>query len=132
MAVSEDSKVDQIRRDFIDLDFTVIATPRQYVVDFEVYEIEAYTDDPANGGAPLWHRKDSPSHPDVVEEIGDAEIYIRGHVKWGGCSNWTFTENERGVMLHGCSRGNLSALGEVLARCWDLTGELMPNWDGSP
>jgi len=108
-----------------DLEFTVVATPHEYHVDYVLYEIAGYTEP---GNKPLWPKKGADPGPDFVESLDDAEPYLHGHVKWDGCSNWSFDEQDRGVMLHGCSRDDLLHLGEVMARCWDLTKGLCPNW----
>jgi len=88
-----------------DLGFTIVAfTDGDYMVDFHVYEIDC--------------------------EEG-AEPYLHGHVKWDGCSNWHFDEQDR-AMLHCCSREDLTRIGEVMAACWDWAAELCPKWAGHP
>lgn len=36
---------------------------------------------------PLFHKKDSPTHPDNVMSIDDAEVYMNAFFKWDGCSD---------------------------------------------
>jgi hypothetical protein len=109
---------------FKDLDFTVVAEPNDYSVDYVIYDVEGWcTDD-----TPVWHRAGAQGHPDCVDTLEEAEPYLHGHVKWDGCSNWAFDEQER-VMLHGCSRKDVLRFGEIMAACWDWTKELCPNWD---
>jgi len=63
-----------------------------------------------------------------IEDIEGAEILFEGHVKWDGCSNWSF--GDEGYGLHYCDRDSLTHLGEALSRCWDFTKENHPRWDG--
>jgi hypothetical protein len=104
-------------KQFKNLDFVAIAEPGEYGVDYKVYDVVTWTDEDA------LYRKDD----EFIGDIGDADLYLSGCVKWDGCSNWYFDEQDR-VMLHGCSREDLTRLGEVMAQCWDWTAELCPNW----
>lgn len=47
-------------------------------------------------------------------------VYLSGYVKWDGCSDWAFDEQDR-VMLHFCSRNDVKELGELLLAIYDLT-----------
>ena len=58
----------------------------------------------------------------------DADVYLHGSVKWDGCSNWYFDQQDR-VMLHGCSRADLVNIGEVMAKCWDYARCNLESWD---
>ena len=111
------------------LGFTVVATPHDFHVDFVIYDIEGWVEGDAKGvfDAPSWHKAGSGTHPDWVSTLAEAEPYLHGTVKWDGCSNWYFDEQDR-VMLHGCSREDVLRFGEVMALCWDWTAELCPRW----
>jgi hypothetical protein len=114
-------------RNVTELDFTVVAEQEvdAYHVTYTVYDIEGYTPD----GKPVWHKKDAPSYPDFVDTLEEADVYLHGDVKWDGCSNWHFDEQDR-CMLHGCSKKDVQRFGDVLAYCWEWTRELLPNFDG--
>lgn len=112
---------------FKDLNFTVVAEPKQHWVEYKVYDIEGYDSDT---NTLYYHRADSDTHPDCVDTIEESEPYLSGSVKWDGCSNWHFDEQER-CMLHGCCRQHLQRLGDIMAQCWDWTGQLIPDtWYG--
>jgi len=115
---------------FPDLGFTVCATAYTHHVDFVVYDIEAWQEGatPEVYDMPLWHKAGAPSHPDPVNCIEEAEPYLHGEVKWDGCSNWHFDEQDR-IMLHGCTRHDVLRFGEVMAECWDWAAELCPAWN---
>jgi|688.fasta_scaffold819497_1 hypothetical protein len=103
-----------LTKQFTSLQFVVHATVQEHSVDFVAYDIEGFF------GA----RLDAPA-------INESEPYLHGTVKWDGCSNWYFDEQDR-VMLHGCQRSDLTRFGEVMAACWDWASELLePTWQGS-
>lgn len=108
-----------------ELDFTVVATPDEYIVKFVVYEITGWGKNLDTG---LW---DVPNWgSDFSSTLEFVEPYLHGSVKWDGCSNWHFDEQDQ-VMLHGCSRRGITRYGEVLGLCWDWAAELCPKWDSS-
>jgi hypothetical protein len=115
---------------FPNLGFTVCATAQTHCVEFVVYDIEAWQEGATPGvyDTPLWHKADALTHPDPVNCIEEAEPYLHGEVKWDGCSNWHFDEQDR-VMLHGCSRDDVLRFGQVMAACWDWAAELCPAWN---
>lgn len=108
-----------IRRDELDLRFTIIAEPDTHCVDYKIYDI--VSSDPI-----CWQAKDSNGF-ELVDSLDAAEVYLHGGVKWDGCSNWHFDEQDR-VMLHGCSRSDVQRFGNVMALCWEWTAELCPEW----
>lgn len=116
-------------RTFRDLGFTVRAEVKEYLVEFKIYDIEGWVEDKTKGvyDKPLWHERDAPTHPAFIETLECAEVYAHGDVKWDGCSNWHFDEQDR-VMLHGCTRGKIQRFGDILGTCWDWTKELCPDW----
>ena len=113
---------------FEDLDFYGVARVYDYYVEFIVYEV-------CRGGTTLDKEDDVflfPSHGsfalnDTVTNFKEAQPYLHGDVKWDGCSNWDIDELNR-CMIHGCSREDLLAIGEVMAKCWDWTSEILPAW----
>jgi hypothetical protein len=80
---------------------------RAYAVEWEVYETLSYDE-----------------VDDVITETEKGEHFANGMVKWDGCSNWKFTEQN--CMHHQCGKDGLSAIGEILAACWQASGALMP------
>lgn len=111
------------RIDMQDLGFTVMAKAYEYRVEFVVYDVAGW----AEGGFPLWHKAGSSSYPDPVDSTAEADVYLHGEVKWDGCSNWHFDEQDR-IMLHGCCRADVQRLGDVMGRCWDIAATMCPRW----
>lgn len=103
-------------RIFQELGYAAPPVAEDYVVSYEVFEIAGWQD----GDKPLFGSE-------FVDKLEDAQVFLHGDVKWDGCSNWYFDEQDRG-MLHGCSKENLLSIGGVMAACWDWSAELMPNW----
>ena len=125
----EEVKTPKQRKDFRDIGFTAIANPigddKVYVVRFEIYTIVGTDCD----RKVYWQKRGVPTRPKPVENIDDAELYLHGDVKWDGCSNWYFYEQDR-VMLHFCGLKDIQSVGQVMERCWHWAGELMTNWEG--
>lgn len=107
---------------FDDIGFVVLATPGEYTADFNVYEISGHEGTAA--GPMLFAQGNG-----YTTDLGDADIFVHGTVKWDGCADWLFNENAQNVMLHGCSRDRWAHLGEVLVRCWDAASGLVERWD---
>lgn len=117
------------RRDYKDIGFTAIAEPMGqddiYAVRFEIYTIVS-TD---INGTVFWQRRGACSSLNPVNRLDEAELYLHGHVKWDGCSNWYFDEQDR-VMLHCCGLNDIENIGKVMKRCWKWAGEFMTHWEG--
>ncbi len=104
-----------------DVDFLATVTVYDYYVEFVLYDIVS-----RNGNVPLLRR--SGTNYEETEKPEEADVYLHGSVKWDGCSNWHFDEQDR-VMLHGCSRGCIKRFGDAMAACWDMASVLCPNFD---
>ena len=103
-----------------------------FMVDFEVYshrvEFKAWeitgqiTSDRYGKAAPgRWiYGLDS------NEDRHATKPQISGHVKWDGCTNFEFPEQDEGS-LHQCDRSGLVALGEVLGLIHDEAMAACPN-----
>jgi hypothetical protein len=114
--------------------FTIIATSFEHHVVFVLYDmIGVFEGDDSNLAWQKIGAVSSPDpvyrsdFPDVLSALAQAEIYLHGSVKWDGCSNWHFDEQDRN-MLHGCSRRGVQRLGDVMALCWDWSAELCQRW----
>jgi hypothetical protein len=130
--VAAENQDSGVSRNFPELQFTAVAVDHEYYVEFTVYEIAGWTDGERKGiyDVPLWQKAGSHMSPDPVDSLRDAEVYLHGSVKWDGCSNWWFDEQERGCVLHGCSKDDLLRIGNIMAACWDWTSEICPTWEG--
>ena len=116
-------------KEFHSTNFFVKARAFNAYVEYQIYEIISKRD---NGqGGLMFAKKDWATLPaDLVESIDEAQVFAHGTVKWDGCSNWHFDEQDN-CMLHGCTRHALINIGEVLAQCWDWTNALLPNFEGN-
>lgn len=104
-----------------DLDFTIVAEVGEAHVGYKLYDVTGWDGDDYS----------VPWYGDS-KELASAPLYLHGDVKWDGCSNWWFDEQEdRNVMLHGCSRADIERLGKAMALCWDWTKELIDMWEGA-
>lgn len=107
-----------------DLGYSILARPQGHYVDYTVYE---HAGRESVAGSLIFYSEEDEN--EFVDNVENAQVYISGSVKWDGCSNWDFIElSERKTMIHGCSREDLSNIGEVLAACWDLTALHCPQF----
>ena len=104
---------------FKNLRFYVVAEPHEYHVEYKIYDVFGYEEKTDK----LYFVNDN----NPVDTIEEAYVYISGSVKWDGCSNWHFDEQDH-VMLHGCCKEDVLRYGLVLAECWEMTKELCPTW----
>lgn len=110
---------------FTELGYSIVAKPQRHFVDFAIY-----SHDGLEGAKPLFHKAGSGTYPDPVEHYQNAEITLKGSVKWDGCSNWDFSSTELN-MFHGCCKADLTNLGAIMGEAWDWTRELLPaTWQG--
>ena len=128
-SIATDAILDRHVKHFNDLDFTVVAEVHDYRVEFKIYEICGLEEGETKGvyDRPVWGKAGAVSSGHVVDTIEESEVYLSGHVKWDGCSNWHFDEQDR-CMLHGCGKADVQRFGDIMAACWDWASELCPNW----
>lgn len=107
------------------LGYSVTAAPASHWVDFVVHAHFGQNPD----GTPVFRLKHDGPATEPCDDIESAEVFVHGTVKWDGCSDWHFDEQERGT-LHECGRTGLVNIGNVMAICWDWAAELLPNFDG--
>lgn len=76
-----------------------------------------------------WHAKGYTSSSDCVESIDLAQPFVHGYVRWDGCSNWHFDEQDS-IMLHFCSKDEAGNIGRLLERLYEIAAKAIPAWDG--
>jgi hypothetical protein len=103
-----------------DLWFAVEFEVHSHHVEYLVYRINAMGDD----GYFFYSKIDDGD----VTDLDIAELSARGLVKWDGCSNWDFGD-DNGVMMHFCERVQIEQFNAVLLKCYDMTKDLLPTWD---
>lgn len=110
---------------FPDLSFLVVASlVNTHVAEFRIYNVAGFMDDER----PLFERRGSRTF-DPTESIDEADPFATGRVKWDGCSDWHFDECDR-VNIHGCTRHDVTRIGDVLGKCWDMAAEMIEAWSG--
>lgn len=93
------------------------------VLDFMVFQVTGqYVD-----GKPSFEVADDPAC-NSTDFLAEAQVFLRGAIKWDGCSNWHFDEQDIG-MLHFCGVGRASSIGRLMERMYDLASARMPTFD---
>jgi hypothetical protein len=105
--------------------FRAVFSYYEHWTDLKVYEITSRTID----GMPSFDRAGATSWPDPVDSIDDAEIYLKGYIKWDGCS-----ELDQGCP-HWCGPRDYKKHIALLEHLYRRSQELMTSgnwepWDG--
>lgn len=110
-------------------EYLIIAEAHEYYCEFTCYDCMGMSLG-ADGGytTPLYTVKDAIDCSESTENSDDAQVFLSGSIKWDGCANLTFDEQETAA-LHFCGRSDAQRVGKLLDRLYDLAGELIPKWD---
>ena len=87
-----------------------------YQVDYEVRKL-TYWDG-------LKFEKAGDSEEYATSNIDESAVWIRGHIKWDGCSDNNFLD---GGNFHACSPASVIRLGAVFERLFSQAGKLLNN-----
>lgn len=82
--------------------------------DFIAWEIIMWKSD----GTVEFQKKDWVSSEDTTPNPEEAEIFVRGSIKWDDCSNIEFPSGG----YHSCSKEEIMAIGELLNYLVNLSG----------
>lgn len=111
-------------------DFWIKATHGDYSCDFVCIQCVALGDSGGKYDIPWYPRAGATAGHDQVEKPELAQVYLSGHIKWDGCANLRFDEQDR-VMLHFCGRRDAEKVGKLLGRLYDNAADLITRWDKS-
>ena len=109
------------RVDWPELGYSATFEAKEYFMSFKVYAIYGVA---SPGNQILWAAWDEA----IASSTGDiekADVFCSGDVKWDGCTNFQFDEQER-CALHCCDRKSLADIGELLRRVHVLAEEKIP------
>lgn len=97
---------------------TVQYEPQGHFVEFTAYEVLGVGEDDSQ-----WYwRKGAVSSTDDTSNLSEAEPYIKGSVKWDGCSHFNFGDEG---YLHLCGRDDIDKLANALSVIYERCGALM-------
>jgi len=94
------------------------------MLEFEVYEVVGFEGD--EDATILFSEKDNHSGGRFTSDIAIAERFADGEVRFDGCANVMFDECQNNVMLHGCSREDMTRIGNLFDVLYDIAIEAMP------
>lgn len=106
-------------RHYTDIGYTARVTKNLHLWEFEVFEILSHE------RQLLWHDNSKIGSPCPVEFLEQAKRFLHGHIRWDGCSNWHFDEQDR-VMLHFCDVEQASNIGALFRRLYEWAASEMP------
>lgn len=64
-----------------------------------------------------------------TNEVSETELYLKGYVKWDGCSHFWFGESDG--YLHLCGKRYFEKHKEVMDKIWDICSKKIKKWDSS-
>lgn len=117
-------------RYFPELNFAATATEiNEYVCRFDLYEVFSWKRvDGEHIGTPLFKPKGNRPPCENTSDISEAVSYVTGYIKWDGCSDWTFNQEEN-FCFHFCGQEEIKSLALAMEECWLWAGELIEKWD---
>lgn len=109
----------RVRVDWTDIGYSAELTDMGYRADFIIKKIISCN--------PVleWANEDETLTPDWSK----ADTFCHGDIKWDGCSNYWFDEQDKMCIPHACSREDLVNLGILLGRVFDIAAEIMTHAD---
>lgn len=103
-------------------DFCIVAEPEQYLCAFRCYQCVALCE-----GLPQYNVAGYVCGMDMTDDIEKAQVYLSGEVKWDGCANLQFDEQDN-VMLHFCGVEDVRKIGALLERLYEIAAKAIPFW----
>ena len=110
--------------------FTIHYEVYSHRVEFEVYNIMGFQQTEFTGkcDTPMYEAVNARSSDDTTIDIADAEIFIKGWIKWDGCSDWDFCTTD--CMMHACDSSEMIRLGDLFQELYRLTDEKLDSYVG--
>lgn len=107
-------------------DFLIVGRAEEHRLDFTCYEVVGQE----LNGQPGWvfNRNEWETLPDLVSDYREAQPFLSGAIKWDGCANVKFDEQDS-TMLHFCGRDDAAKIGKLFNALYDLAEKLIPAWD---
>lgn len=102
-------------------DFLIRVRVHKHFMEFAAYSCVGV------GDARYYDRAGAGCSSDITEDVADAQVFLRGSIKWDGCCNIRFDEQDE-HMLHFCGRGDAARVGKLIDRLYDIAAEI-PAWD---
>lgn len=109
---------------YSDLGYSISMEHNENKCDFTIYQInhiDQYDGDDDDDVEVEYFYEKKDSNNEYTTNLDESVVFIKGYVKWDGCSNWEVDNDD--VMIHGCSRQHLVNVGEIMARCYDMAND---------
>lgn len=89
------------------VEFLISFPNKEVSIYFEVYKVTSWIEDT----------------PETTEK------YISGYIKWDGCADIHFGDEEEYYGLHFCGRSDADKFVQVWKAVWDVVPKKIKNWD---
>jgi len=105
------------------------------VMGFKTYKIiSETTETPTEPGIykntikRVYERDNADHGMDVVTDLEEAQIFLSGNIRFDGCSNMQFNEQEN-CMLHFCGRKMATDVRVLMGELYDIAIDYIPSTD---
>jgi len=118
--------MNEIRKILGEIDYYIVISKESeedVFVSFKTYQIVGRTFEPEV--IHYFYLKDYKSSDDITTNINEAQIYASGTLKWDGCMDMQFDEQEN-VQLHFCSKQDAKGVGILLSSIYEESITLIP------
>ncbi len=105
-------------------DYRITYIPGDYHMEFAAFEIIGKYED----GKPLFHKLNYENGGDMVESASEAQPYFSGSIKWDGCANVQFDEQEN-CMLHFCGQKDALKIAGLIQAVYALAAIHVKNYN---
>jgi hypothetical protein len=102
----------------------VITNESRTYCAFDVFKIIGKAD---SGKCYYYERKGATSSGDWVDTIEEAGKFLHCSIKWDGCSDWHFDEQDD-CMIHFCGKNHMKEMHKLMDMLYDLAEELMADY----
>lgn len=62
------------------------------------------------------------------KKVAETELFLRGWIKWDGCSEITFGQDGDGL-IHFCGKSSYDDLGNVMREVWEMCSKKISVWN---
>ena len=102
-----------------DIRFCATAELEEYSCLFKAYQLLWLED-----GVPVANLPGG-SSPNPAPTLEEAQVFLAGHIKWDGCSDWYDFDQ----CWHFCSSQQASDVGLLFARLYEWASQVIPRWE---
>lgn len=107
-------------------DYHILINVFTHRIEFKVFEFQSFT---GPNGAGIQFPAIGDKYGDYTEDIFNAQPYFEGTIKWDGCSNVIYSD-QNNCMLHYCGVEDAERSWLMFQTLYKYAADNIPTWDG--